>query len=179
MIKNLSLGVLCLALFLAGCTGGSGVPMKDYESANLGIALKMPESWVAEEVTGALYLASSQEALENQELTDQAAVSISTSTTVDFNNTEDPVAIVSEFMSRFNTVGEGLEITQEATKTTIQGQPAAQTTFRGVIANQTGTFTLVAIVKGSDVIVIFSVDGSTDNQFAAIIDSITNSVRFK
>jgi hypothetical protein len=127
----------------------------------------------------ALFLASSQEALDSQALENQAAISISTSTTFDFNDTEDPIAIVNEFMSRFQSLGEGLEITQEAAKTTIQGQPAAQTTFKGNIAGQQGLFTLAAIVKDGQVIMIFSIDGSQNNQYAALIEQIINSVHFK
>ena len=153
--------------------------MKDYESAGLGIALRVPESWVVQEADGSLYLASSQTALDEQALEGQAVVSISTSTTFDLNNTEDPIAIVNEFVSRFQGVGEGLEVTQEAAKTTIQGQTAAQAAFRGVVSGQQGAFTLTAIVQDGQVIVVFTVDGSDDNQYADLLEQVTASVRFK
>ena len=153
--------------------------MDDYESTALGIVLEKPETWIVEEAEGALYLATIQEALDNQALEDEAAISISTSTTFNFNDTEDPVAIVNEFINRFQSTGEGLVITQEAAALTIQGQPAAQAVFNGAIADQAGFFTLSAIVDDGNVIVLFSIDGSSDNRYAEVIQQVTNSLQFK
>lgn len=178
-IKQLFFGLLCLSFLLAGCSGANAVPMDDYESTDLGIVLGKPESWVLEEADGVLYMATTQDALDSQALEDQAAISISTSTTYDFNDMEDPVAIVNEFMSRFQSTNEGLEITQETAALTIQGQSAAQTAFNGTVANQPGFFTLSAIVRDGKVIVLFSIDGSTDSHYAEVIQQVTDSLQFK
>ncbi|HNT23366.1 MAG TPA: hypothetical protein PKM21_03300 [Anaerolineales bacterium] len=178
-VKQLFLGLLCLSFILTGCSGKNVIPMDDYESTALGIVLEKPETWIVEEAEGALYLATIQEALDNQALEDEAAISISTSTTFNFNDTEDPVAIVNEFINRFQSTGEGLVITQEAAALTIQGQPAAQAVFNGAIADQAGFFTLSAIVDDGNVIVLFSIDGSSDNRYAEVIQQVTNSLQFK
>jgi hypothetical protein len=173
--------LLLLALLSSACQPALDEGWKLVESESLGIAIAVPDTWAVSFADGALYLGSTQNALDRQDFTGEAGVSITPASLSDLKDDTDPLEIVDTLMIPFSNAVENLVVTQEITSTTLMGYPAATTAFTGMIDQKQGLYTLTAAVmeKDQNALMIFTVDGSEDGHFAAILAEIVASVSLK
>lgn len=173
--------LLLTVLLLSACQPALEKGWERIESESLGISIAIPENWVMSYKDGALYLGSTQTAMDSQDFQGEAAVSITTATLSDLNDASTPEEILDTFMIPFNHTVEGLVVTQDIASTTLQNYPAANTAFEGVINEDFGfyTFTAVVIEPDQSALMIFTVDGSQDGHFAETLAEIVASITLK
>lgn len=173
--------LLLIVLLSSACQPALTEGWERVESESLGLSITMPEDWVVSYEDGALFLGSTQSAMDSKDFQEEAAVSITTATLSDLNDASTPEEIVETFMIPFNHTVEGLVVTQEITSLTLQDHPAANTAFEGVINENFGfyTFTAVVIEPEQSALMIFTADASADGHFADILAEIVASVTLK
>jgi hypothetical protein len=147
-----------------------------YETEGLGIAVELPESWVIEEDQYLLSLANDSDHIISKSFENGAGGTITPTTTFNFSNVEEPVEILERLKGYFNGEENSLNVIVEPTMLTIQGQSAATMTYDGTLQGQDGRFTTTVIVNDENVAVVFTIDGSEDNQYSEMLERITSSV---
>jgi len=181
--KTVLAALLLIVLLLSACEREPALEdgWKRVESQTLGLSVAIPEAWVVSFVEGAMYLGSTQAAMDSQDFQGEAAVSITPAALSDLKDASTPEEIVDTFMIPFNNAVGNLVVTQDITSTTLQGYPAAFTAFSGLIDQNQAAYTLTAAVieKDQSALMIFTVDGSPDGHFADALAAIVASITLK
>ena len=144
-------------------------------------SVAIPEAWVVSFADGAVYLGSTQAAMDSQDFQGEAAVSITPAALSDLKDDSDPKEIVDTFMIPFSNAVENLVVTQDITSSTLLGYPAASIAFTGMIDQSQGSYTLTALVieEEQNALMIFTVVGSEDGHFADTLADIVASITLK
>lgn len=179
--KTLLAALLLIVLLLSACEPALEEGWKRIESETMGLSVAIPETWVVSFAEGAVYLGSTQAAMDSQNFQGEAAVSITPAALSDLKDDSDPKEIVNTFMIPFNNAVENLVVTQDITSSTLQGYPAASIAFTGIIDQNQAAYTLTALVIEEDqgALMIFTVDGSQDGHFADTLADIVASLTLK
>ena len=170
--------LLVLALTLAAC--GSDQPVDDgwttYQSPQ-GLSFEIPQDWAVEEGDGVVTLASSPEALDSGDLNGAAGASITHATIDDFEGSNDTAIILDLFIDFFDSGTAELEQISPPGPTTIQGQTGSTVSYRGIVSEQDGLYTATVIANDTRLALILSIDGSTDERYAADLERVVNSLQ--
>jgi len=176
-MKNTALIVIFIlfALLLAGCGSDHSGNWQNYQNDELGISFEFPETWVVEEISGAITLAIDQEALDSN-LSTGAGATIMLATADDFEGWTAPSDILGLFMDYMELGREDLEKVGEPEFITIQGQPAGIVSYHGTLEKQTGLFIAAAITNENHIALVLAFDGSDGEQHQGTLERITQSI---
>jgi hypothetical protein len=179
-MKNTALLFISIFFAVILCACGSGNSdlngnWQSYQNDELGISFELPETWVVQEVGGAITLAMDQEALDD-DLSTGAGATIMLATADDFEGWTVPSDILGLFMDYMVLGREDLEKVSEPEFITIQDQPAGIVSYRGTVQAQTGLFIAVAITNEDHIALVLAFDGSEGEQHQETLERITNSI---
>ena len=157
----------------------SGETWSEQEIESYGIHLDLPDSWTMKPDDGMVLIASSENSMSEKDYSDAAGLSITPASTDDFSGIDDPAEILVLFQDHFERGSNDVELILEPAVLTIMDQAAAHMKYKGIADGHEGIFEVAVIVKDSDVLLVFSVDGTESGNFQETLDRIIHSINLE
>ncbi|GAB4529088.1 MAG: hypothetical protein Fur0018_15480 [Anaerolineales bacterium] len=172
-----------LILLLTACVArGNAIPDKGWTTLTeetLGISVSLPDTWASKSTPdGGLFISNDAANFASPIIVNGVAVAISTLDSAQYNNLTDPIAIVDTYAQNIQSIGASLQPIGAVETWESQGYPAATGRYRGTLFDQAGEITFTAIVHGSRIASIMTIDTTDGQTQTQVLQQITRSVAF-